>query len=489
MCPSSDAYCLYDDGHGFCYSCNHYKPAKEEFILDDQFTYEYFPWRGVSKESFQFYDAKVKIDKDGKPISIGYRYPNDSYKVRQFGEKQFHTVGEINKAGLFGRNKFAAGSHKCVTITEGELDAISLWQVLRSPVVSVQSSGTAHRDCVADRSWLQSFERVYIAFDGDRAGQRAADEVARLFDYNKVFQVKFSNRKDANEYLKSGEEWELKSIWENAKKYLPETIVSSFEDFRKILKGSNNIGVPYPFPTLNDMTYGIRKGETVLIKAQEKVGKTELMHAIEYQLLTETQDNVGAIFLEEPKRRHLEAIAGIRLKKPVHLPDVACSEDEIASALEDTIGMDERLHVYSHFGSDDPEVLLDTVRFLVSARGCSYILLDHITMAVSGLAGKDERLALEYLATRLEMMVKELNFALIMVSHVNDMGQTRGSHYITKVADITIDAARDMLAFDPIERNTIHLSIPYNRFCGRTGPAGDVVYDVHTGTLTERMPQ
>jgi len=35
------------------------------------------------------------------------------------------------------------------------------------------------------------------------------------------------------------------------------------------------------------------------------------MHSIEHQLLTETDDAIGAIFLEEPKRRHLQAIAGL----------------------------------------------------------------------------------------------------------------------------------------------------------------------------------
>lgn len=203
-CPSSDAYCVYDDGHGYCFSCNYYKP-REGSITDEVYSYEYLPWRGVNKESFSFYDSKTKIDSDGKPISIGFAYPNGSYKVRQLDQKAFHTVGDIAKAGLFGRNKFAAGSHKYVTITEGELDAISLYQVLRSPVVSVRSSSSAKLDCSIDRSWLNSFERIYLAFDADEPGRVAAAEVAKLFDYNKVYDVRFvgRERKDANDYLRA----------------------------------------------------------------------------------------------------------------------------------------------------------------------------------------------------------------------------------------------------------------------------------------------
>lgn len=494
-CPSSDAYHLYSDGHGYCFSCSTYfsNNKKAEDFLSDNYTYEYLSHRGIDKNTFKFYDVKTKIDENGKPVSLGFQYTDKIFKVRPLDKKDFfvkNTSGgtneELNKAGLFGRNKFAAGSHKYVTITEGELDALSLYQVLHSPVVSVQSAATASRDCALDRSWLNSFERVYLAFDNDEAGRNAERAVAKLFDYNKIYVLRFTNRKDANDYLQNNEADELRNIWGNAKKYLPETIVSSFAEFRKILSEKRKPSVSYPFPTLSEMTYGIRTSESVLLTAQEGVGKTELMHAIEYHLLKETDDAIGAIFLEEPKQRHLQALAGIHLQKPTHLPDSGCTEAEIANAVEDLVGMDERLHIYSHFGSDDPRVLEDEIRFLVSARGCRYILFDHITMAVTGLLGEsDERRALDYLSTRLEMMVKELDFSLIFVSHVNDYGQTRGSRYLGKIADIRIDATRDLTNPDPNLRNTVSLVVPKNRPIGKTGPAGNYIFDQYTRRYTE----
>lgn len=488
-CGSSDARCNYSDGHGYCFSCSHYYPPIKEFeaISDDVFTYEYLPYRGINKETFEFYGSRTKINNLGEPVAIGFPYPNLSLKVRSIKEKSFKTQGDISKAGLFGRNKFGPGSHKYVTITEGELDALSAYQVLRSPVVSVRSSTSAQSDCAIDRSWLNSFERIYLAFDADEPGRAAADSVARLFDYNKVYNVRFDGvlHKDANDYVRAGEGDELRNIWWNAKKYLPETIVSSFHEFDKILKETPKDGIPYPFPTLNYMTYGIRTGESVLVTAQEGVGKTEIMHAIEHQLLTETNDAIGAIYLEEPKKRHLQALAGIQLRRPAHLPDSNLTDDEISRALQEVVRTDDRLHVYSHFGSDDPDTILDTIRFLVAARLCRYIILDHITMVVSGAGGENERRALDYLSTRLEMMVKELDFALIMVSHVNDDGLTRGSRNISKIADIRIDAYRDLTSSDPIVRNTTRLMVSKNRFCGRTGPAGELLFDPVSYTLNE----
>jgi twinkle protein len=456
--------------------------------MDLQYTYEYLPWRNIDASVFRFYDVKTKVDSTGKPVSVGFKYPNGDTKVRLRDKKEFFwskNGNETTSHGLFGRDKFAVGSHKYVTVTEGELDALSFYQVLHSPVVSVQSASSAMRDCTVDRAFLNSFERIYLSFDSDQAGREALRSVAKLFDYNKIRVVKFTTRKDPNEFLQASELDELRNIWENAKQYLPDSIVSSLDEFKKIIEEVPKWGMSYPFPTLTQMTYGIRRSESVLITAQEGVGKTELMHAIEHKLLTETNDNVGAIYLEEPKRRHLQALAGVELRKPVHLPDSGCTSSELVSAIEKVVRVDDRLHVYSHFGSDDPEVLLDTIRFLVSARGCVYILLDHISMVVSGLSGEDERKALDYLSTRLEMMVKELDFALIMVSHVNDNGQTRGSRFISKIADVRIDAVRDLLSPDDLLRNTTFLTVAKNRFGMKTGPAGKLVFDPLTYSYQE----
>lgn len=483
-CGSSDALTKYADGHSHCYSCEDHKSGKK-FDLSN-FTYEYLPWRGITKSTMERYGVKTKVDTEGKPVSMGFRYPNGSYKIRLLDKKEFFSEGEITKAGLFGRDKFEAGLSKNITITEGELDALSLNQVCHCPVVSVQSSGSAHRDCSHDREWLNSFERIYLAFDNDSAGREALGRVARLFDYNKIYVLKFTKRKDANEYLLAGEDSDLRNIWWNAKKYSPVPIISTFSEFETVLEHAPKWGVPYPFPTLTAMTYGIKTSESVLITAQEGVGKTELMHAIEYQLLKETDDAIGAIFIEEPNARHLRALAGIELHKPVHLPDSGITQDQILEALRNVVKVDDRLLVYAHYGSDDPEVLLDLIRFLVSARGCRYILLDHLSMVVSGLSSEaDERRALDYLTTRLEMMVVELDFGLIMVSHVNDEGKTRGSRNASKVANIRIDIARDLLHPDPDQCNTTHITVSKNRFGMKTGPAGKLLFNPETYTYTE----
>lgn len=489
-CSSSDAYAVADDGHGYCFSCGVYVPSSTaetpsfesppastpEDDLED--TYEYLPWRGISRDTMRFFDVKARVLPDGKPHSLCFPYGKESAKHRLIDEKVFWSKGSINKAGLFGKDKFSAGSARAVTITEGETDQLSAFQMLGSkyPVLSVQSASSAKRDCTVDYEYLNSFEKIYICFDNDDPGKKAAKQVAELFDYQKIYFVKLT-LKDPNEYLQSGRIQEFKNIWFNSKRYLPDNVISSLSEFREILKSETQTrGLLYPFGLLNQKTYGLRPGEVTLVTAQEGVGKTEFVRSIEYKALKETEDNVAVIHLEENKARTIKGFVGLELGEAAHLPDSTISDELATTAIENLVKRDDRLHIYSHFGSDDPDVILGIIRFLVSAAKCKYVFFDHITMVTSG-SGEEERVPLDQLSTKLRMLVEELSFALVLVSHLNDKGQTRGSRNISKIADTWIDLSRNLESGSETERNTTYVTIKKNRFFGETGPAGKLLFD------------
>ena len=477
-CDSSDAFSRWDDGHGFCFSCSKYFPSQGK---SSEYTYEYLPWRGVSADAFRQYGVKTRVDCNSEPNAIVYPYSTYT-KLRSLKEKKFWIEGNPSP-GLFGIDKFSPGAQKYITICEGELDAVSLYQVLKTPVYSVSSSSSAVRDILAVRSVVDLAERIYLCFDSDSAGQAATNAVARLFRHDKVFHVRLTKYKDANGYVEAGEAEELKRIWWNSKKYLPEELTSSLDGFKQILTEEPKWGVPYPFPTLNELTYGIRTGESVLITAREGVGKTEVMHTILHKILKETTANVGGLFLEEANKRTLEAIAGIELGKPVHLPDSGTTVEEKAEALERVIGSDDRLFLYKYNGIADPDDVLGLIRLLVAGYQCRYVLFDLINVVSGNDRESDERRNLDYLMSKLELMAVELDYALIIVSHVNDNGETRGSRYIAKAANIRIDLDRDVAAGS----KRTNITVSKNRYASKTGYAGTIEFDPITYTLKENI--
>lgn len=443
-----------------------------------EYTYEYLPWRGITKETMEFYGIKTKIDSNGKPVSLSFNYPTGT-KTRLIDKKEFFTDGKLT--GLFGQDKFDPLAHKSITICEGELDAASCYQITGHPAVSVSGSTAGLRDCTRAHSWLRDFEQVYLCFDNDGPGKEALQAVAQLFPRTVARHVRLLRRKDANEYLQAGEEAEFRNIWYSAKNYLPETIKSSLSDFNSILEVKPTIGIPYAnFSKLTEMTYGIRTAETVLVTAPEGVGKTEWLHAIQHSILRDTDRNVAGLFIEETPERHLQALAGIHLQRPVHLPDSGCSISEVQSAIQSLLAKDDRLFLDTQFGSADVQSLLGNIRFLVAGCQCSVVILDHISVAVGALEGDEQRRALDQFFTAAETMVKELDFSLVVVSHVNDFGQTRGSRWGAKMADIRIDLHRDVANGSSV----LDVYVTKNRYCGRTGHAGSYEFNPITRAYT-----
>lgn len=445
-------------------------------------------WRGISADTMKFYDVKTRVT-NGSPDLIVFPYGEGSWKQRSLDKKDFRAVGEMKDAPLFGMNKFNAGSAKSITITEGETDCLSVFQMLGSkyPCVSLPNGAAAAKASVERcYDYVNSFERIYLCFDNDDPGREATKQVAMLFDLNKVYIVNLTKLKDANEYLQKGADKEFVSSWWNAKRFRPKGVVSSFEEIGSLLSTASEPTIAsYPFPTLDKLTYGIRSSELILFTAQEKIGKTEVLGAIEYSLLKQTDFNIGIIHLEESEKRSVQRLVGYELAAPVHLPDASYSNSDQMAAYQRVVRRDDRAYYYTHFGSDDPDSILEVVRYLVAVNKCKFIFLDHITMLVTGFEGDDERKKLDYLSTRLAMMTRELGFTLFLVSHVNDEGKTRGSRNIPKVADLIVHLDRDIESADEIKRNTTTMLIKGNRFAGTTGPAGELFFDRKTYKITE----
>ena len=142
-CPcgkSSDAYVEYPNG-GYCYSCfkKFWKDKEPEIISSTAFTLQQFSIRGIPVQALKKYDVKIKVsDATGDWISVDYPYKNNATKSRTQDKKFIWT--EYSGPGLFGTERFEAGSAQVITITEGEDDAMASYTMngFKYPVVSVK---------------------------------------------------------------------------------------------------------------------------------------------------------------------------------------------------------------------------------------------------------------------------------------------------------------------------------------------------------------
>ena len=233
--------------------------------------------------------------------------------------------------------------------------------------------------------------------------------------------------------------------------------------------------------TLNEKTRGIRRGELVTITAGSGIGKSTLVRQIAHHLL-KSGETLGLLMLEENIRRTALGLMAIEAASPFHLditPWASLSEEAKQvrkSAYDATLGTG-RVYLYDHFGSTDIENLLYRIRYLAQGYDCGWVILDHLSIVVSGLDDGDERKTIDRTMTHLRTLVEETGIGLLLVSHLRrpegkgheqgamtSLAQLRGSHAIAQLSDMVIGAERDQQGEDP---NMLLLRILKNRFSGR----------------------
>ena len=452
--------------------------------------------RGISQQTFQ----KFKVWTVGNDQYYPYfdkKGHHVSNKIRQVNVKGFMSNGDYSKGTLFGQELFPAGSAKQITLVEGELDALSAYEMQGSefPTVSVKSIATAEKDVAENFEYLNSFGKIVICFDKDEPhkkpngdiwypGQDAALRVASMFELGKVRILTLQDGKDANDYIQKG--WGKKFLkeWWGAKDYTPAGLRMAKDLWEEVKAENKSETVLYPWDGLNQLTYGMRLSEIVLITADTGVGKTSVVKEIEHHLLKNTDKGIGILHLEEPNKDTLLGLMSITANRPLHLPDVRenIKEEDLRKYFDNTCNTD-KIVVWDHFGSNSVASVLATIRHM-NALGCKYIVLDHLSIVVSDQNG-DERKQLDEISTKLKTLCMELNCCIICVIHINRQGQVRGSAGPEQIANIVIRLVRDKLADNEDVRNTTKISVEKNRFCGRTGPAALLRYDGETGRLTE----
>jgi twinkle protein len=447
--------------------------------------------RKISEETCRKFNVRI-----GEGPTLRFPYFSKDRAVVAYKErgtdKDFRWVGRNDDAQLFGQQLW--GSGKSLVITEGEIDCLSVYQARPTwPVVSIPNgAASAKKSLQAQLDWLLGFDEIILCFDNDEAGTKATQECAQLFPPDKVFLANLGQYKDASEALQAGDADSIRQAVWNKRSYSPRSIVAGTDLFDLVSKPLHGKDADYPYAGLNALTSGLRLGELVTMTAGSGTGKSTLCGEI-CQCLVDQDFPVGYIALEESVQRTALRLMTVKANKPLHLNN-EIPEDELLTAFESSVGSG-RVYLRDGFGSVDPDVILNDIRYLVKAKGVRWVILDHLSILLSGNESDDERKLIDRTMTKLRSFVEETGIGMILISHLrrahNDKGhedgaavsltQLRGSHSIVQLSDLVVAIQRNITSGE----NTSELVVLKNRFNGQTGPAGILTYNKETGRLTE----
>lgn len=491
------------------------------------------PERGIDKDTCNHYKVRVSLsEEDGKTITAIYFPSYTKGKVTGFkkkdltipkGEKyHFTSIGTVKiNSELFGQHCGAKGG-KNMWITEGELDAMAVYSVLKekypgaNPTVTSISLGTANAaEHIANNlPFIREFKNTVICFDNDEAtpaerkkgvkrGKEAVQDVAKILSDIKVVSL---SEKDANDMVLANKSDEL--YWDlvsKAKKFVPEEIKfggdTSLDEILTPLKEGRYVSC---LPKTMALLHGLRGAELTVVLAPTSVGKTTLVKEVGYSLITD-DEYVGSIYLEEDLVKSKQSFIALdqNILLPAFREDPAILSREKAQESYDKIINNGRTIWLAHFGSLASENLMDKLRYM-AASGATYIVLDHLSMVFSGQKNENEVKAIDELLTSLAAFVKATEVHVIVVAHVkrrnfnppkdSDNNIEYPYWYPVAISDGRGSGAFEQLAFnvwtmepeildDKSTRGRIRIKVAKNREWGLTGLGDTLMMDRNTGRL------
>lgn len=450
-------------------------------------------YRGIKETTLKFYNVQTYVNKGGEVVKQAYIYPSGGRKIRQV-PKAFHTEPGFKTDELFGMDKFNSGSSRSVIITEGEVDALSCYQMLsgKFPVVSLPSASPSKKLWQGKaKDWLDSFSKIILSVDTDDAGNGVANKIASLFP-NKVYRIMHDKYKDANEFLEAGASASYASAFWNAQKYTPQNVWNTTQQFLGILSAEDDAKfVPTGITAFDEVALGLMQGHLTVFQAPEGIGKTEFMRYLEYHMLSKYPDTPIAIcHLEETKKRGILGLVSYKLGKNLTRKDLieeADMQQEVEQAVVD-LTKKENLYQFTISVDEDPMEIMNRIRYFSQACGVKYVFFEPIQdLAYSRQTDESIEKWLSALSVQLSRMSAELNVGIVTIAHENDDGQIRDCRTIGKRASVVVKLQRDKMSSDDEDRNTTRLLVVKNRPAGTTGHAGLLSFDSDSFTLKEKF--
>ena len=427
QCPScldsgNDNLAVYEDGGTWCFGCSSGgggKPKKSTQFVDG--ACDALSTRGIKEETCR--KADYQVGQFSGKLGKGYvkdhwvqiaNYKKNGKTVAQKirdQDKNMAIFGDAKAMGLYGMDDYTPTDKLYVTITEGEIDRLSVMQAmgLQYPVVSLSKGAQgAVKEIKEHLNWLMGFKYVVLAFDNDDAGQEATKKVLDLFEVDKV-RVAVWPSKDANELTMEGREKEIETTIWNAKSVAPDNLVT-VKDIKDKALLQPSFGSSYPWEAMTKITYGYQHGEIHIIVAANGIGKTEFVKDLMFHVI-DKDINVGLFSFEQDPEDTLRRLVGAKMGLKLHLPGTKWDADVISKELD---LLDGKIYLCDRAGSISHEELFKGIRYLVKAKGVKFVVIDNIR----GLGiGHDVELAGSFMR-KLQTLCRTLKVSVYLLSHV-----------------------------------------------------------------------
>lgn len=389
------------------------------------------PDRKLRKETLEQFGIRVGVSEEDGVTPVTHFYPytlnreDKGYKVRIIEGKKMYSLGQLRDVDLFGWDQAVAEGGRKLFITEGELDAPALYQVLKdslvggkwegmaTSVVSLPKGSAAAAKSIAAvlHKIREHFKEVVLVFDNDEPGRHATKEVLKIApDFLSVTLA----GNDPNEMLMTGRSRALAQTcaFKAAKPKNTQLVWGS--SLHEAGRTEAEWGVSWPWAKLTDLTRGIRTGETIYMGAGVKMGKSEVVNALAAHLIVEHGWKVFMAKPEEANRKSYQMVVGKVEGHIFHDPKIPFNYDAYdrgSKVIGDNLAM---VNLYQHLGWES--LKMDIAE--AATQGCKAIIIDPITNLTNGMEASAANIKLQAIAQELASMALDLDIVIFIFCHL-----------------------------------------------------------------------
>jgi len=392
----------------------------------------YLGKRGLTaevREAFKvgaFDDDTVMLPyyRNGDLVNVKYRSISDKKKMRT--EKDAEPI-------LYNRDNIQ--DNERLVICEGEYDAMALHRY-NIEAVSVPMGAGNHQWIEQEWEYLETYKEIYLCFDQDAAGRKAAREVAAKLGEWRCRIVNLP-AKDANECLMK--KLPVAESFEDAEVISPETLVSTMyfeENVQELFRmGARLFGTETAWKELDAKLKGWRGGEVTIWSGRNGSGKSTILN--QHILDIAGKDVKSCIYSGEmPPERYL------RWAVVQYTGNDAPSPAFIKNAL---MWMDGKIYILNLSSSVTPEKLLSDFEYAARRYNVKHFIIDSLMKVNLDL--RDENNSQKEFVNRLTEFAKKFKVHVHLVAHPRKTNSdddapgkvdVKGSGHITDLADNVI---------------------------------------------------
>jgi twinkle protein len=344
---------------------------------------EYLHGRGLTDETIAAFRVAASPDDDEIvfPFLRGGELVNVKYLKleRPGGKKQIRQEKDAEPC-LFGWQAVPERA-RSIVLTEGEIDAMT-WHQMGFPALSVWS-GAGNVQWI-ENEWdrLARFDRVYVAFDADDAGQAGAQAVVERIGRARCRLIE-TPYKDANECLHHGLDRAcFRDIVDAAKSLDPKELrsASSYRDAvmaRFFPPDGTALGWDTPFDKLTGRRVRFKPSELLIVNGIGGHGKTKLVSQIALSLMRQGARCCMASMEVKPAALLESMTIQAAARKEPSRPFIECVQDY----------WDGRLWMFDVVGTAKASYLLEVFRYARACYGVTCFFVD--SLAKCGIAEDD----------------------------------------------------------------------------------------------------